>query len=138
LVGQTLAFIGSSGVGKSTLINRLIGERWQDTEEVNPKTGRGRHTTTYRELILLKRGGMVVDNPGIKEVEAVADAQAPASSLPPGASPSLRARPRAPGRPKNLRLRNLQDRREQESQLHPNRRLSPASEAQNPLQSPTP
>jgi ribosome biogenesis GTPase len=110
--GQTLAFVGSSGVGKSTLINRLIGERWQHTEEVNPKTGRGRHTTTHRELVLLKRGGMVVDNPGIKEVEAAA----------PDLIPASHGQPATGRKPRQTKMRNLQDRRDQEAEIHPNRR----------------
>ena len=71
--GVTLAFIGSSGVGKSALVNRLLGEEWQWTGEVNEVTGKGRHTTTARELLVLPRGGIVIDNPGIKEVQMWTD-----------------------------------------------------------------
>jgi len=71
--GQTVAFIGSSGVGKSAMINLLLGEEWQWTDEVNEKTGRGRHTTTARELIVLDGGGILIDNPGIKEVQMWTD-----------------------------------------------------------------
>ena len=53
--GKSVAFIGSSGVGKSAMVNLLLGEEWQWTDEVNEKTGRGRHTTTARELIVLDR-----------------------------------------------------------------------------------
>ncbi len=67
--GQTIAFIGSSGVGKSALINRLLGDDGQWTGSVNEVTGKGRHTTTARELMLLPTGGMIIDNPGIKEVQ---------------------------------------------------------------------
>ena len=51
--GVTITLVGSSGVGKSTLVNQLLGGEWQETSEVNEVTGRGRHTTTHRELIVL-------------------------------------------------------------------------------------
>lgn len=65
--GITVAFIGSSGVGKSTLINRLFGEELQDTLPVREKDAKGRHTTTRRELLVLPRGGVVMDTPGMRE-----------------------------------------------------------------------
>ncbi len=65
--GHTIAFIGSSGVGKSTLINRLVGEDILVTQELR-KDDKGRHTTTRRELILLPTGGMVIDTPGMREI----------------------------------------------------------------------
>lgn len=65
--GETIAFIGSSGVGKSTLINRLLGENRLDTKEIK-KDDKGKHTTTRRELILLPNGGMVIDTPGMREL----------------------------------------------------------------------
>lgn len=65
--GATVAFIGSSGVGKSTLINRLFGEELQDTLPVREKDAKGRHTTTRRELLVLPRGGVVMDTPGMRE-----------------------------------------------------------------------
>ena len=65
--GKTVALIGSSGVGKSTLINRLLGEERLDTNGLR-RDGRGRHTTTRRELFLLKEGGMVIDTPGMREL----------------------------------------------------------------------
>jgi len=71
--GVTVAFIGSSGVGKSAMINAILGDEWQDTDEVNEVTGKGRHTTTARELIILPKGGILVDNPGIKEVQMWTD-----------------------------------------------------------------
>lgn len=64
--GQTYCFVGSSGVGKSTLINRLIGAARQDTGGVSG-TGEGRHTTVRRELIRLEGGALVIDNPGMRE-----------------------------------------------------------------------
>lgn len=65
--GKTVAFIGSSGVGKSTLINRLIGENRMLTNGLRDDD-KGRHTTTHRELILLPDGGMVIDTPGMREL----------------------------------------------------------------------
>ncbi len=66
--GVTLALIGSSGVGKSTMTNQLLGQDWQWTNEVNGVTGKGKHTTSARDLILLPDGGLLVDNPGIREI----------------------------------------------------------------------
>jgi ribosome biogenesis GTPase len=71
--GVSIAFVGSSGVGKSALVNRLLGDVWQDTGEVNEVTGKGRHTTTARELLVLEKGGIIIDNPGIKEVQMWTD-----------------------------------------------------------------
>lgn len=65
--GQTVAFIGSSGVGKSTLINCLLGEERLATAAIRDD-GRGRHTTTRRELISLPGGGVVIDTPGLREL----------------------------------------------------------------------
>ncbi len=67
--GRTVALLGSSGVGKSTLINRLIGREVQRTAEVSGFKSRGRHTTTRRELILLPQGGLVIDTPGMRELQ---------------------------------------------------------------------
>lgn len=65
--GQTVALIGSSGVGKSTLINRLLGEEKLITNGLRDDD-KGRHTTTHRELLLLPDGGMVIDTPGMREL----------------------------------------------------------------------
>ena len=73
--GTTIALIGSSGVGKSSLINQLMGQEYLWTGEVNGVTGKGMHTTTARELLLLPEGGMLVDNPGIREVQMWTDAR---------------------------------------------------------------
>jgi ribosome biogenesis GTPase len=67
--GQTVAFIGSSGVGKSTLINTLLGSEVQKTGEVRLDDARGRHTTTHRELILMPQGGLLIDTPGMREMQ---------------------------------------------------------------------
>lgn len=69
LPGVTVAFLGSSGAGKSTLINRIVGEEIQKTAEVRENDSRGRHTTTHRELIVLKTGGMLIDTPGMRELQ---------------------------------------------------------------------
>lgn len=66
LPGKTYCFVGSSGVGKSTLINRLIGREMLETKAVSA-TGEGRHTTVRRELIRLEGGALVIDNPGMRE-----------------------------------------------------------------------
>ena len=71
--GTTITLVGSSGVGKSTLVNQLLGGEWLDTSEVNEVTGRGRHTTTARELIVLPDGGMLIDNPGVREIQMWTD-----------------------------------------------------------------
>ncbi|AOP35531.1 ribosome small subunit-dependent GTPase [Leptospira tipperaryensis] len=66
--GKTIAFLGSSGAGKSTIINSLLGAEVQKTNSVKTSDGTGRHTTTHRELFLLPQGGILMDNPGIREV----------------------------------------------------------------------
>ena len=71
--GKTVAFIGSSGVGKSTLLNTLAGEEWAATQEIQAWSGKGRHTTTSRELVMLPNGAMVIDTPGIREIGMVGE-----------------------------------------------------------------
>jgi len=71
--GQTVAMLGSSGVGKSSLINSLIGKNQQLVNSTRANDGRGRHTTTYRELIFLDSGGMIIDNPGMRELRLWVD-----------------------------------------------------------------
>ena len=66
--GQTTTMVGSSGAGKSTLVNRLYGQTVQLTRSVSAQVGKGRHTTTSRDLIIMPQGGMVIDNPGIREI----------------------------------------------------------------------
>ena len=74
--GMTLAFVGSSGVGKSTLLNALAGEVVAATQEIQEWSGKGRHTTTSRELVMLPSGAMVVDTPGIREIGMVGEIDA--------------------------------------------------------------
>jgi len=71
--GKTAAFIGSSGVGKSTIINQLFGYERQTVTEVSVSVGKGRHTTSRRELMILPNGGLLIDNPGMREVQLWAD-----------------------------------------------------------------
>lgn len=71
--GTTMCIVGSSGVGKSTLVNQLYGDDWQWTGEVNQTTGKGRHTTTARELVPLDGGGLLIDNPGMREIQMWTD-----------------------------------------------------------------
>ncbi len=65
--GDTVVFIGTSGVGKSSLINRLYGEDLMPTVEVRAQDAKGRHTTSWREMIFLPKGGVVIDTPGMRE-----------------------------------------------------------------------
>jgi ribosome biogenesis GTPase len=67
--GQTIALLGSSGVGKSSIVNRLLGKSVQDVRETDPDTGRGIHTTTTRHLFLLPCGGLIMDTPGMRELQ---------------------------------------------------------------------
>jgi len=71
--GKTAAFLGSSGVGKSTLINSLLGKDILKVNEVSELGSRGRHTTTSRELIILPDGGIVIDTPGMREIQVWGD-----------------------------------------------------------------
>ena len=67
--GRTIALLGSSGVGKSTLVNRLVGHQMQAVQDVRVSDQRGRHTTTRRELIVVTGGALLIDTPGLRELQ---------------------------------------------------------------------
>jgi ribosome biogenesis GTPase len=67
--GVTVAFLGSSGVGKSTLVNLFMGRTVMEVREVRKNDQRGRHTTTHRELFTLPNGSMIIDTPGLRELQ---------------------------------------------------------------------
>ncbi len=74
--GKTGVLVGSSGVGKSTIINELAGEKISNVYEIRDSDDKGRHTTTDRRLIRLNNGGMLIDSPGIREVHVGDDSEA--------------------------------------------------------------
>jgi len=67
--GQTVAFVGSSGVGKSTLVNTLLGHQQQSTAGIREDDSKGRHTTTHRQMLALQSGAWVIDMPGMRELK---------------------------------------------------------------------
>lgn len=71
--GKTIVILGSSGAGKSTLTNRLLHEKIQATTPIREKDSKGRHTTVHRELFVLPTGGMIIDTPGIRELQLWGD-----------------------------------------------------------------
>src|SRR5262249_42872480 len=70
---KTLALLGSSGVGKSTIINVLLGREAQSTQAVRADDDRGRHTTTHRQLFVLSSGALLIDTPGMRELQLWGD-----------------------------------------------------------------
>ncbi len=72
--GKTYCMLGSSGVGKSTLLNNLSGKTIMKTDIISQSTNKGKHITSHRELIVLENGGILIDNPGMREV-GIADAE---------------------------------------------------------------
>lgn len=79
--GETAALIGSSGVGKSTILNRLLGDERQRTTAVRVSDSRGRHTTTGRQIFLMPGGWLLMDLPGLREVQLWANANQPTETL---------------------------------------------------------
>jgi ribosome biogenesis GTPase len=73
--GKTYCMLGSSGVGKSTLLNNLSGKSMMKTNSISDSTSKGKHTTSHRELIVLDNGGILIDNPGMREVGIVDKAE---------------------------------------------------------------
>ncbi len=71
--GNTIVFLGSSGVGKSSIINRLMGEDVMYVNEVRESDSHGRHTTTHRQLLIMPQGGCVIDTPGLRAIQLWAD-----------------------------------------------------------------
>ncbi len=69
VTGQTLALLGPSGVGKSTLVNRLVGRELLATGEIREWDARGRHTSVHRQLVVCEGGGMIIDTPGMRELQ---------------------------------------------------------------------
>jgi len=74
--GKTVSFIGSSGVGKSSIINALMGEDVMFVSDIRTADKRGKHTTTHREMLLFPEGGILIDNPGIRDLKPVASQEA--------------------------------------------------------------
>ena len=74
--GKTVSFIGSSGVGKSSIINALMGEDIMFVSDIRTADRRGKHTTTHREMLLFPEGGILIDNPGIRDLKPVASQEA--------------------------------------------------------------
>jgi ribosome biogenesis GTPase len=69
--GKTYCLLGSSGVGKSTILNSLMGREMMKTGEISEHSIRGKHVTSHRELLVLENGGILIDNPGMREVGIV-------------------------------------------------------------------
>lgn len=80
--GKTVVFLGSSGVGKSTIINSLLGEERQKTGAVSLHDGRGRHVTSSKNIILLPSGGLVIDTPGLRELQVLSTGEGLKTAFP--------------------------------------------------------
>lgn len=66
--GKTVVFLGSSGVGKSSLVNALAGQEIMAISDIREDDAKGRHTTTHRQLVMLENGAMIIDTPGMREL----------------------------------------------------------------------
>jgi ribosome biogenesis GTPase len=90
--GQTAVFVGSSGVGKSTLVNKLLSRHAQKTQDVRGTDDKGRHTTSGSDLFLLDTGGIIIDTAGLREVQVVGDADELDAMIPSVAEFALQCR----------------------------------------------
>ena len=80
-VGRTAALLGSSGVGKSSIVNRLVGYDLLRTQDVRVTDSRGRHTSTARQMVLLDQGGVLIDTPGMRELQLWESGEAPGDAF---------------------------------------------------------
>jgi ribosome biogenesis GTPase len=80
--GRSACLLGSSGAGKSTILNGLLGGERQRTGGTSETTGKGRHTTTHRELLIIPGGGVMIDTPGLREIALIADEEALSAAFP--------------------------------------------------------
>jgi len=80
--GSTSVFVGSSGVGKSSLVNRIMGEEVQLTKDIREDDAKGRHTTTSRQMFIVEGYGLVIDTPGVREVQIFGDEEDVLSAFP--------------------------------------------------------
>ena len=79
--GSTVALLGSSGVGKSTIVNALLGKNIQSVNEISDSVNKGRHTTTSRQLFIMDNGAMLIDTPGMREIQFWGDEEGISSAF---------------------------------------------------------
>ena len=80
--GSTSVFVGSSGVGKSSLVNRIMGQEVQLTQDIRSDDDKGRHTTTSRQMFIVENHGLIIDTPGVREVQIFGDEEDVLSAFP--------------------------------------------------------